>query len=156
MRINKYDIILNDDRIVSLVKEKGINYHSDNQKLDCPSKVADLIINVFNSDKMPEEHLYLICLRTDNSVIGVFNVGHGTVSSALFNPREIMVRALLCGAPAIILIHNHPSGDPTPSKYDVNATNQLLNASNIIGINLLDHIIIGDHKFYSFKEHEKI
>lgn len=73
----------------------------------------------------------------------------GTENSAILKPRDALIDAVKMGAPKIILVHNHPSGDPTPSSEDINFTNRLIQASSVIGIELLDHVVIGDSKFES-------
>ncbi len=75
-----------------------------------------------------------------------------TINSALIHPREIFKAAMLNNAASVILFHNHPSGDPSPSKEDIKATRQIEIAGKIIGIDVLDHIIIVDGKFYSLRE----
>jgi len=79
-------------------------------------------------------------------------VSIGTVNASLVHPREIFKVALLCNASAVILAHNHPSGNPTPSHEDIDITNRLKKAGEILGIEVLDHIIIGDNTWTSFKE----
>ena len=74
------------------------------------------------------------------------------LSSAIVHPREVFKAAILNNAASIILVHNHPSGDPEPGREDIETTHWLVNAGNILGINVLDHIIIGDGKYISLKE----
>ena len=76
----------------------------------------------------------------------------GTVNSTLMPPREICREALLRDSTGFILAHNHPTGDPAPSREDIVATNKILNAANLIGISLIDHIIIGDNTYISMKD----
>ena len=76
----------------------------------------------------------------------------GTVNASLLSPREIFCEALKEGAVNIILLHNHPSGEINPSKMDISCTTKIKEAGDIIGIKLLDHIIIGDNKYLSFRE----
>ena len=99
----------------------------------------------------PQEIMKVLCLNTRNELIGVTEVSRGTVNSSLVHPREIFRTAILSNATNIIMVHNHPSGDPKPSPEDKSVTKKLIHASEIIGIELLDHVIIGD-TFYSFKE----
>ena len=88
--------------------------------------------------------------------IGIFDVAHGPVDGSYIQPREILIRLLLCGASAAILIHNHPSGDPTPSLDDIDTTSQIEESFDLIGISLLDHIVMGDDRFYSFRQNSKL
>jgi DNA repair protein RadC len=83
-------------------------------------------------------------------------VTSGGLSSSIVHPREVFQRAILQGAAAIILCHNHPSGSTEPSQDDIKVTNKLVQAGKIVGIEVLDHIIIGDSSFRSMKQHDDI
>lgn len=98
------------------------------------------------------EFLKLLLLNTKSRLIAERNVSVGTVDMALISPRELFMEALQANAVAIILLHNHPSGDPTPSREDVRITRRVSEAGALVGIELLDHIIIGNQCFVSLKE----
>lgn len=105
------------------------------------------------------EKFWVLCLNRKNYLLKKTAVTSGTVSSSLVHPREVFREAINCSASAIIAVHNHPSGDPGPSQMDIQATRQLKHAADIVGIDLLDHIIIGTpqrdpHRsgYYSFQE----
>ena len=98
------------------------------------------------------EHLYCMMLDTKNHLIHESLLSRGTVNATLITPREVFIEATRYHAVNIILIHNHPSGDPSYSSGDREITDKILESGRIMGINLLDHIIIGDHKYFSFKE----
>ena len=91
-------------------------------------------------------------LDTKNHLLGEEMVFKGTVNSSLVNPREIFLTAVSYHAVGILLVHNHPSGDPTPSRADMDFTERVRRAGDILGIPLIDHIIIGDHRFLSFRQ----
>ena len=97
------------------------------------------------------EHFRALLLNTRNQVIGTDKVSVGTLNSSTVHPRELFRNAIKRSAASVILVHNHPSGDPTPSREDIDITRRLIEAGKIIGIDVLDHIIIGDNKFTSFK-----
>ena len=97
------------------------------------------------------EHFRALLLNTKNQVIGTDNVSVGTLNSSAVHPRELFRNAIKRSAASVILVHNHPSGDPTPSREDLDVTGRLSEAGKIIGIEVLDHIIIGDNRFTSFK-----
>lgn len=99
-----------------------------------------------------KEIMKLLLLNTRSRLIGEINVSTGTVDTALVSPRELFMEALQRNAVSIILLHNHPSGDPTPSLADAQITRRIYEAGALIGIELLDHIIIGDNCFVSMKE----
>lgn len=115
-----------------------------------PASVAEIYMEEMRH--LQQEHLKLIMLDTKNGIIGDIIVSVGTVNASLINPREIFIHALKNLAVHIIIIHNHPSGDPSPSKEDIYITKRISESGDLIGIKLLDHIIIGDGKYISLKE----
>ncbi len=98
------------------------------------------------------EELKVIMLNSKSAYLGDINVSVGTVNSSFASPREIYLEALKYKAVTIILLHNHPSGDPNPSRKDIESTRNISIAGEIIGIKLIDHIIIGDNRYISLKE----
>lgn len=99
-----------------------------------------------------KEHFKLIILNTRNKIVAITHVSTGTLSASLVHPREVFRDAIRYSASSVILVHNHPSGDPEPSEEDLRITRRLIDAGRIIGIDVLDHIIIGKDTFRSFKE----
>ncbi len=143
---------------VTKINENGNNYldevseHPCDSALTDPKKCMDFINHAFDASHLSEEHFYAIATDTKSNPIAVFDIAHGTVDGAYIQPREVLIRLLLSGASAALLIHNHPSGCPTPSKDDFHITKELHAAFELIGIKLLDHIIIGRDTYYSFCE----
>ena len=90
-------------------------------------------------------------MNTKNRIIGVFEISHGSVNSSIVSAREVFQKALLANAVSILLMHNHPSGDPSPSREDIEVTKRLVEAGKILNVQVLDHIIIGD-SYVSLKE----
>lgn len=154
MRITKYSMELDTDRKNILVKEDSKNYPAIN-RLDSPEKVKDMLNYIYNAKAKAEEHMWLIALDTKCNLIGLFEISHGTVNASLVSPREIFIRLCLCGAASCILAHNHPSGDTTPSTEDIKVTSRIKEVGEMMNINLLDHIIIGDI-YYSFRENNNV
>ena len=150
MRITTYKTELSTDNLNILVKEKSCNC-TGIETLNNPSLIAEMFNVVFRLNKQTEEYLYMLALTTKGKPLGVFEVSHGIVDGTFCNPREIFIKALLCGASGIVIIHNHPSGDATPSKQDIESYNRLKEAGKLIGISVLDSIIVGD-SYYSFAE----
>lgn len=101
---------------------------------------------------LTQEHLYAMLLNTKQGLIRDVLISKGTVNASLASPREIFIEALRYQAVGIILVHNHPSGDSTPSREDCHITKQISESGKLIGIQLLDHIVIGDNNFCSFKK----
>jgi len=106
--------------------------------------VAKLLMEELRYEKT--EHLKAILLNTKNIILKIVEVAHGGTNSASTEPKEIMLEAIKIGASKIILVHNHPSGDSTPSKADFSLTDRMYEASDVLGLKLLDHIVIGDRK----------
>lgn len=99
-----------------------------------------------------EEHLRVIMMNTKNMVISVKDVSIGSLNSSIVHPREVFSEAIRRSSASIIICHNHPSGDPTPSKEDISVTERLKECGKILGIDLLDHLIIGNGSYVSLKE----
>lgn len=100
-----------------------------------------------------KEHFLVVLLNSKNLVLQVEQISEGSLNSSVVHPREVFAPAVLHHAAAILAAHNHPSGDPTPSKEDRALTATLVEAGKYMGIPVLDHIIIGDASYFSFKEH---
>lgn len=116
----------------------------------CSSAVAEYFME--NLRHRETECVILVCLDGKGQMIAEKKLSDGSVKMSLISPREIFMEALKCRAVNIILVHNHPSGDPTPSRADRELTKNLLELGKKMDIPLLDHIIIGDNRYTSFKE----
>ena len=119
-----------------------------------PEDVSNLVMEEMRH--YDREYFKILMLNTKNHVINIDTVSIGNLNSSLVHPRELFKSAIKRSAAAVILVHNHPSGDPTPSREDVNITKRLVEAGNILGIEVLDHIVIGDKVFVSMKEKDII
>ena len=144
VRMIKYTTKLTENKRVVLEKEVTKNCPDLTYAIKSPEDAATIGREFMRIHEEPEEYMYMICMNTKNKVIGVFEVSHGTVSASLVSPREVFQKALLANAVSIILMHNHPSGDITASREDIEVTKRLVEAGKIIGIEVLDHIIVGD------------
>lgn len=149
MRINFYDARITDEGRTILLKEKGINYND--AAMNCPENIALMMQSLLHMDELAEEHCYMIALNSSCKVLGVFFVSKGTVNASLVSSREVFLRAMLIGAVQIILCHNHPSGNITPSDSDIKLTKQMKEAGELLNILLVDHIIIGKDNYLSLK-----
>ena len=152
MRVVKYKTILTEDRKVTLEKEVSYNVPGINRVMRSPEDIYVFATRALRMHMETEEYLYMICMNNKNVITSVFELSHGNVSSSIFSVREIMQKALLANAVSIAVMHNHPSGDPTPSTPDVDVTKKLIEAGDLIGIRVLDHIIVGDIRYTSLKE----
>ena len=117
---------------------------------DSPESVAGYYMEEVRH--LPQEHLYAMLLNTKQTLIRDVLISKGTVNASLASPREIFIEALRYQAVNLILVHNHPSGDPTPSREDCLLTRRVHEAGKLMGVQLLDHIVIGDNRFCSFKK----
>ena len=109
--------------------------------------VAELLMNEMKYEK--REKVKVLVLNTKNILLKVLDVSYGGTNSAIIEPKDVLSEPIKMGAPKIILVHNHPSGDPTPSKEDIELTKRIYNAAALLGIELLDHIVIGNQKYIS-------
>lgn len=134
---------------VTLVKESAKIYDLDTAVIRSPQDARDVIVGVLGMEDLPNEHFVMLSLNTKNKVVGVHTIFVGSLNSSIVHPREVFQRALLNNSASIMVFHNHPSGDPTPSPEDIDVTKRLKQAGEIIGIELLDHIIIGDEGRYT-------
>ena len=134
-----------------VIKENAGRYDVD-KKIQCPNDIFNIAQNVIRASEYPEENLWLLTLDTKNNITGIFTVSTGSLDASIVHPREIFKRAVLQNAASIIICHNHPSGDPAPSQDDIDTTKRIYDAGKILGIELLDHIIIGYNRYTSLKE----
>lgn len=123
-------------------------------KVNSSSDVADLLMDELRFEKV--EHVKLLLLNAKNYIVRIVDISKGGMNSAIVEPKEILQETIKAGIPKIILVHNHPSGDSSPSKADIDLTKRLYSASNIMGIQLLDHIVIGDRCYTSIFSAERI
>ena len=120
------------------------------EKFDSPEKIAEYYMERLRH--FATENVLLVMLDNKGHLLGERTISKGTVNASLISPREIFIQALKFDASSIILIHNHPSGDASPSKPDKAVTKQIHECGKLMNIPLIDHIIIGDHTYSSFKE----
>ena len=122
--------------------------------LSCPQDVADFLMPRLRY--AAKEQFVVILLNSKNKVIGTEVVSEGSLSSSIVHPREVFAPAMLHHAAAIMVAHNHPSGDPKPSLEDEEITRMLSRSGKVLGIPMIDHVIIGDGNYYSFLENEAL
>ena len=135
-----------------VVKETGGRYDLS-KVIKSPKDAFRIFVEVLDMHIRPEEVFAIITLDIKNQITGVFEVSVGTLTSSQVHPREVFKRAILQNSAAIILGHNHPSGIPDPSKDDINITNKLMEGGKLLGIDVLDHVIVGNNVTYiSMKE----
>ncbi|MBS4535873.1 DNA repair protein RadC [Clostridium sp. D2Q-14] len=124
------------------------------KKISSPKDISDFMMEEMKDYK--KEFFRTIMLDTKNNVICYEDISVGSLNSSIVHPREVFNRAIRRSSASIILVHNHPSGDPKPSMEDINITRRLIEAGQIIGIRVLDHIIVGNKKYVSLKEEDII
>lgn len=135
---------------VELGKRIGGVKSSNKLFIRSPKDVADLLMNEMRYLK--KEYFRTIQLNVKNQVLAVEDVSVGSLNTSIVHPREVFQGPIRRSSAAIILVHNHPSGDPSPSREDIDVTKRLFEAGKLLGIDVLDHIIIGDGMYTSLKE----
>lgn len=133
--------------VCELAKRINKPINKEKIKIRESKDVAELLMNEMKNEK--REKVKLILLNSKNIVIKMQDISYGGTNFSMLEPREVLNEAIKIGAPKMIIVHNHPSGDPTPSKADFNITDRIYEASEILGIQFLDHIVIGKDKYES-------
>jgi len=134
---------------ICMVKENDIDYPDVN--ISFPRTVADLVAKYIGT---PDREMFIVlAVNVRNKITGIHTVSVGSLDTSIVHPREVFKFAILANASSIIVAHNHPSGDTTPSTDDVELTKRLKQASEILAIDLLDHIVLGhDGQYLSFRD----
>lgn len=133
---------------ISLVREAG--YPAPSRLITDSRSAAVALRPLFEG--LDREQFAVCCLDAKHAIIGVNVVSTGTLTLSIVHPREVFKPAILMNACALICVHNHPSGDPTPSAEDRTLTERLRTAGEHLGLTLLDHLILGDERLYSFAD----
>lgn len=133
-----------------LLKRNTFLPDKEKPKINSPEIVAELYMQEFRH--LEVEYFDILILNTKNQIIKKVNITKGTLNQSIVHPREVFKEAFKYNANSIILLHNHPSGDVTPSDLDIEVTKRLVEVAEIMGIKILDHIIFGDNKYLSMKE----
>lgn len=135
---------------IKLVRETTTQYNNTNIKnITDIIKLVDNIEDIKNNDV---ENVYIICLNNKRVPVNYSLIAKGTINTSMIDPKTIFKTILLSNANAFIMVHNHPSGDPTPSEEDYKMTNILKQASDLLDIKFLDHIVIGNDNYISCME----
>jgi DNA repair protein RadC len=138
--------------VVKLVLVKdGAGFRYANRRVRTPGDAADLLRDRLQD--LPREEFWIACLTVKNEVTCISMISAGDLSSSVVHPREVFKVAALANAASVILFHNHPSGDPTPSCEDLDVTKRLRQAGKLLGIPVLDHVVLGaDGRYASLRE----
>ena len=131
------------ERLLKLDKKQKIT-------INTPKDIADILIPQYRY--ATQENFIIVLLNAKNNIISIEDIFKGSIDTSIAEPKEIFREALKYPTSAIILAHNHPSGDTTPSIEDIFVTKRIVEAGKILGIRILDHIIIGDNNFFSLKQ----
>ena len=115
-----------------------------------PEEISDYYME--DMRHLEQEEIRVMFLNTKQAMIRDQIMARGTVNASVMTPREVLIEGLRCRAVSMVLVHNHPSGDPTPSRADMLLTKRLKEAGELVGITLIDHVVIGDRRYLSFRE----
>lgn len=152
MIIKEIETRLNENRLPILKETKTI-YKIDGRKAyNSPYEFYQLAA-ILELQDAAEERFYCIALNMKNRIEAIFRCGQGTINACQVDIRGLFQKALLFNTTNIVIFHNHPSGDCTPSEEDKMVTDRIYNGAKILGLNLLDHIIVADKNYFSFFEH---
>lgn len=138
------------------LRELEIRYRTRDElpvpaSIENPAAAAAVIAELLGTEIV--EVFGILCLSTRHAILCTHTVSRGGLDATVVHPREVFRACILAGSAAVILYHNHPSGDPTPSRDDASLTRRLVTAGDLVGIDVVDHIIVGSHgRYYSFKE----
>lgn len=121
-------------------------------KIAGPSELAEKMM--VDMRHLTKEVFKVVLLDTKNQIVSIEDISIGSLNASIVHPREVFQPAIRKSANAVVLIHNHPSGHPEPSTEDKRVTERLIEAGQLMGIQVLDHIVIGDLNYFSFKEHD--
>lgn len=135
-----------------LIKEDGSRYDLEDKVVQTPDDAVQIFNQVLSLSNRSEEVCAMLTLDVKNQVTGVFEVSIGNLSSSLVTPREVFKRAILHNAQGVILAHNHPSGRVEPSADDITLTQKLSEGGKLLGIQVLDHLVLGIDDFVSMKQ----
>lgn len=133
--------------VCELTKRISRPIENVNIRIRTPMDVSKLLMNELKFER--REKVKVLVLNTKNLLLKIIDVSYGGTNSAIIAPKDILAEPIKMGAPKIILVHNHPSGDPKPSEQDLNLTKTVYKAGEMLGIQLLDHIVIGNEQYES-------
>ncbi|MCK8828230.1 DNA repair protein RadC [Natroniella acetigena] len=136
-------------KAVAELSKRLISTHSDLTKISSPEDIAQFMIPKLKD--FHQESFQIVLLNTKNEIIGVREIFKGTLNNSIVHPREVFRPAIKKSSAAIILAHNHPSGDVRPSQEDIEVTKRLVQVGELVGIEVLDHLIIGVDDYFSLK-----
>ncbi|MHB1000737.1 MAG: RadC family protein [Armatimonadota bacterium] len=136
--------------MVELGKRLAASIGESRQVIRSPQDVVDILMPYLRDE--PQENFVAVFLNTKNEVLKTRTITVGTLNSSVITPRELFREAISMNSASVIIAHNHPSGDPTPSREDIDVTKRLVQAGQMVGIDVLDHVVIGDSRWISLNE----
>lgn len=145
MKINRQKLLL--------IKEQQFEY---NQKITSTVSLVNFMINVLKINNEAQEVTYLLSLNNKNQLVSFTEIARGGLDMCNLSQNQIFKTVLLSNSNKFILVHNHPTGDPTPSKSDIETTKRILKSCEILGIEFLDHLVIGDNEYQSIMKYLEI
>lgn len=150
-KVKGIGIVKSSDDLCSLgIRQKNASTTVENEKIIPASNISRILMPRLRFEQ--KEQFMVVLLNMKNHIIANPVISVGSLKAAIVDAREIFKVAINYSAAALIMVHNHPSGDPTPSTEDINVTNKIAEAGNILDIKVLDHLIIGNDKYISLKE----
>jgi DNA repair protein RadC len=156
MKVKAYRVRLNASRYPDIVAENG-NYVCDGRRaFNSPEIVYEFCETELDLVNAAEEYVYIFSLDNKCHLTGLCELSHGSYNASIVSTREVFTRLLLLGATNFLMVHNHPSGDASPSREDDTTTQKLKEAGLVLDVTLSDHIIIGDGSYYSYRQEGRL
>jgi DNA repair protein RadC len=134
------------------IRTQRHRYDLEDYPITCPFMCYEVLQYLLDLKSEPVEKFGIISLNSRNKIVGIHIIGTGSIDRLYIEPREVYMAAMLNNAKSIIAFHNHPSGNPEPSRDDISLTRKLKEAGKIMCIELLDHVITGERSYFSLKE----
>lgn len=150
MKITSYKLMHGEDERLVLLTDKVAE--TKHEHMLYPEAYVETAEDLFHFRRAAEEYAYVICVNTKGKPVGAFELSHGTVNQSICNVREIFIRALMCGATAFAVLHNHPSNVLDPSNADIEVAKGIAQAAKFMNLDFNDFIIVGRTNYYSFRE----
>lgn len=139
---------------ITYSRRSDLPFVDGRKRLTCARDAVAILTPILEAE--PVEVFVILCLSTKHQVIAYHEVSRGVLDATLVHPREVFKAVLVSNSAALVLAHNHPSGDPDPTSDDAVLTRRLVQAGELLGVDVLDHVILGHETYYSFKEHGRL
>lgn len=137
-------------RVSTHLVRESVTCESDS--VSTPEDAARIVRDLFDFDHLDREQFVALAMNTKNRIVGAWVVSVGSLNASIVHPRELFKPAVMLSAASMVIAHNHPSGDPTPSGADIQLTRRLVKGGDVLGIEVLDHVVVGNESIASLRD----